>query len=334
MDTRNSTPLVCFSCQNVCIFSSCTVGVVIGTIFVSAVGLGYGSLGSTAFIGCLTGGSSLILFSIGVAFGKIVHLIVLYYRKDTVLSIEKEFQGALTEKASLETIQDLLTKGADINERFDGGVTPLHLAARYHDTDVVAFLLQNGADIKARTDLDEPPSYYALNGGSSESLKLLYEAEGGTPGKMGTFLEECNKIYDIGLDIPALHLAAQYDDRRLIETMLDQGADFNALTPTRKTALHYAAMGGNVKVLKLFQERKLFQNIDIKDHKEQTPLHLAIECIGDLSTLESTILFLINEGADVNAQTSDKETPLALFEQRRIEGSHEQIARVRALLTK
>ncbi len=50
---------------------------------------------------------------------------------------------------NLETVQHLLSKGADINAKDSEGITPLLLAIYTDRTEIAAILIQQGADVNA-----------------------------------------------------------------------------------------------------------------------------------------------------------------------------------------
>lgn len=55
------------------------------------------------------------------------------------------------EKDHIDILQLLIDNGADIEARTLGGETALVLACRYLNTDTVELLIENGADINAKT---------------------------------------------------------------------------------------------------------------------------------------------------------------------------------------
>lgn len=106
----------------------------------------------------------------------------------------------------------LLEAKADIEERtVYGDATALHEAAQAGRPDVVAALLDKGADINAKSDRknNEQPDY-------------------------------CNKT--------PLHLAAEGGHSRVVRLLLERGADINAVTLSNETPFHLAGKGGMTEV--------------------------------------------------------------------------------------
>lgn len=62
----------------------------------------------------------------------------------------------------IETIEVLLTAGAQINARNAWNRTPLHVAARFGHVCVVRLLIDRGADKEARRDTNETPLHFAV----------------------------------------------------------------------------------------------------------------------------------------------------------------------------
>lgn len=74
-----------------------------------------------------------------------------------------------------EIIELLLSFGADIQQRGMNDYTPLHYAAAGNDLKLVEFLLQQGADPRAKTRIDEyaTPLEEAEILGKAEAVELL-----------------------------------------------------------------------------------------------------------------------------------------------------------------
>ena len=72
-----------------------------------------------------------------------------------------------------DTVQQLLTKGADFNAKSNDGETPLHVAAITNNKDVAELLLAKGADIDAKDAHGVTPLYYAAARGGKDTVEIL-----------------------------------------------------------------------------------------------------------------------------------------------------------------
>ena len=72
-----------------------------------------------------------------------------------------------------EPVNALLEKGADINSRAKGGVTPLIHAVEVSEIGVVQLLIEKGADVHAKTDDDRTALSIAVTAGRVEVEELL-----------------------------------------------------------------------------------------------------------------------------------------------------------------
>lgn len=69
--------------------------------------------------------------------------------------------------------QDLSTNLSDLNLPDDAGLTPLHLAALHCHTNIVAFLLEEGAKVNLKTRDGATPLHLAAQEGCTEVADLL-----------------------------------------------------------------------------------------------------------------------------------------------------------------
>ncbi len=77
---------------------------------------------------------------------------------------------------TVEHVQSLVTKGADVNYKVKhSGKSVLMLAASKGREDIVNFLLKKGADAKATDRLRQTPLHYATQGGSLPVVQALVE---------------------------------------------------------------------------------------------------------------------------------------------------------------
>lgn len=79
--------------------------------------------------------------------------------------LHKALDDACTQ-GDVAMVAKCLDEGADINNGFSHGSTPLHIAAEWGNKDVCALLLDRGADIEATDDWDDTPLYRASLTGS------------------------------------------------------------------------------------------------------------------------------------------------------------------------
>ena len=92
----------------------------------------------------------------------------------------------------------LIQQGADVNlGNLHDGITPLHDAAREGDRDVVAFVLQKGAQVDSRSDKGTTPLMRAAVGGSVPAIRCLiaFGADVTLTDKAGATAERCAAKY-------------------------------------------------------------------------------------------------------------------------------------------
>ncbi len=75
-------------------------------------------------------------------------------------------------QGELETVQKMIAKGEDVNRK-SLGKTPLIFAARYNRADIVALLLESGADPRLRCDKGHTALQHAELSGATESANLI-----------------------------------------------------------------------------------------------------------------------------------------------------------------
>ena len=175
----------------------------------------------------------------------------------------------------IEKIKELIQKNPKVvNERGDQRITPLHLAAKVNNKEIVHLLLENKADVNALDQFGNSPVRYAAyysnealleefknqtlyaNSKSKNKLSLadlfnFIETERKTlfdaiqEGRVQTCQEIFKKTpemasYNFNDDMKPIHLAAGFGYPNIIELCLSYGADINSLDKHKKTPLHYA----------------------------------------------------------------------------------------------
>ncbi|SFZ93770.1 Ankyrin repeat-containing protein [Flaviramulus basaltis] len=77
-------------------------------------------------------------------------------------------------KGDLETVQKLIARGADINEK-SNGMTPVMYAAKFNRTDILKLLIAQGANLKAKSDKKMTALEYAELHGAKDAVIILKE---------------------------------------------------------------------------------------------------------------------------------------------------------------
>jgi ankyrin repeat protein len=192
-----------------------------------------------------------------------------------------------------EIIAALIEAGADVNGRDNDGETPLTLAARYSDNPkVVAALIEAGADVNGRDGDGETPLMRACYYNYPEIIAALIEAGA-----------DVNARDDNGKT--PLMRACYYNYPEIIAALIEAGADVNARDNDGKTPLTLAAeYSDNPKVIAALIEAEA--DVNARDNYGETPLMRAAACSGDgdANSLE-TINALLDAGADANIRSGE-----------------------------
>ncbi|WP_027728587.1 ankyrin repeat domain-containing protein [Treponema sp. C6A8] len=246
----------------------------------------------------------------------------------------------LTDDDSVTCAADLILGGAEtnneeyayfesavsdrnLNERFDDGQTPLHIAAIQNHIAIEKYLLVNDADNTAQDSSGSTALHEAVRYGNIEIIKALLDSGanvnskdnlGKTPIMMITPKEKTQEIYNLLISYRAdLNEKDMYGDTVLhnaimvnsdVETdaiLTNNGADVNVRNKEGVTPLHIAVQKDQVGTARLLTENGA--NIHTMDAKGKTPLVLALA--GSQEMLEAVV-------SEKNAMTQDSDgnTPL------------------------
>lgn len=162
---------------------------------------------------------------------------------------------------SVEDVKSLLKEGGAVGKKDKFGRTPLYHAAAHGHAEIVNVLLEEGADA---TEADDEVVDLLIENGADVNLK---DEHGITPP----------------------HRAARYGEKKIVERLIEAGADVDSLT-NRDTPLHKAADEGNPDVAEVLLEAGADPNISNDSGK--TPLDVAEEAeglFGDYEETESVI---------------------------------------------
>ncbi len=170
--------------------------------------------------------------------------------------------------------QDWVLNSNVINAADSSGNTPLHLAAEWQLTEVVAFLVEKGSDLNARNSNGETPLFNAVKADSSAAVTALLNGAGDKRADINardflgnTALHACVRW--------AAHNAARAIAER--DTRTNGKRVLNARNLAGKTALHEAATTGNLSFTRFLLD--FGADVNAADETGKTPLTDAIEAL-------------------------------------------------------
>jgi ankyrin repeat protein len=218
-------------------------------------------------------------------------------------------------QGNIEAVKQFIAAGADVNAKSSrNGSTPLHQAAIGDHKEIAELLIAEGTDVNAENVYGWTPLHYTALGGREEILELLIDNGANVNTK------------DMKGSTP-LHSAASGGHKELVELLIATGADLEAKGNGGETPLdwaikykrnetadllrkhggkygkiHFAALGGDIEVVKEFLAAGADVNKDVwveyPGWMNTTPLLLAAGN-GHKEIAE----LLIAKGADVNAMS-------------------------------
>ncbi|KAF4436576.1 ankyrin repeat protein [Fusarium austroafricanum] len=226
------------------------------------------------------------------------------------------YAGGLESTLNLE---DFLSLGPDLNARNYCGRTPLHIFCQWGSAKSIRRLLREGADINIRDNDRRAPLHYGAEDGCEDVVQVLVEAganlnitdsHGNTPLFLAAFhghdilfehlWNEAQRRLRNNNDRTSLHLAAlgTQDKGISIRKLMSFNLDVEARDAFGRTPLHYAALSGNLHVVRVLLD--YHADIEAEDSERGcTPLYLAAE-----QGKKAIVRLLIRRGASVHGNSA------------------------------
>ena len=134
---------------------------------------------------------------------------------------------------SVDLMERLISKGADVDVRAYLGLTALHQAASMGRLDAAKLLIDHGADLNARGDWGTilQTLIYRRGDSSAEMVRLL--------------LKSGAKLEPFSCGNTELHIAAVQGSTEMARLLVERGAEVNAVNEDGHTPLYYAARHGH-----------------------------------------------------------------------------------------
>ena len=191
----------------------------------------------------------------------------------------------LPKKHSLARLGSGLNDYDEVDDASDAdmGWSPLLRAATNGQEAMVRLLIENGADIEARSPNNGTPLSCAAEGNDGAIVEFLLK-KGANVGAGDDFGWR-----------PLHRVMVNPDGENVAQMLLGHGADVNVRCLYQKSPLHHAIEKGNSAMVSFLLAAGA--DVEARDIAERTPLHTAIE-----SRLENMVHILLEAGADADAK--------------------------------
>ena len=165
-------------------------------------------------------------------------------------------------KGKIDLAKMLITKFAAVNVENRVGELPIHLAAFKGDLDMIKLLIESGSYLNKKTTEDKLPVHYAIAGGRQDVIPFLLKES-----KQNWFIRDA---YGNTL----LHHAAKTSNVQILDILLNQNLDPNALNSQFETPVFNAVRFGTIETIRLLLASDAY--IDIHNRRYETPIDTAM----------------------------------------------------------
>ena len=142
----------------------------------------------------------------------------------------------------IKDVQSLVAGGVDVNGT-DNNCTPLIAAVTENKQEVVAFLLQNGANPNIADNMGQTPIFWAAYNENLEIIKLLI-----TAGADVNFKSNTGEV--------AIMRAVAWGNKAVVQALIDAGADPHIQTKWGDTAISLAKHGNMKEISAILQKQR------------------------------------------------------------------------------
>jgi ankyrin repeat protein len=182
----------------------------------------------------------------------------------------------------LDTARVLLDHGANVDLEDQGGKTPLVAAYRRRNLEIMGLLLEHGTNPDVKYDECGSISHDAAYKGNAEVMELLLQHKADVHIRSTRSTDR----YEYTL----LHWPRSWD-AKLVQILLDHGADINALDALHRTPLYKAVDDGYREAVRVLLGHGA--DVHIRGRKNQTPFQVA-QSVGRMEIAQ----LLLEHGAE------------------------------------
>ena len=191
---------------------------------------------------------------------------------------------------NIQALRDYLSTG-DVNVKNERGMSLLHYAISFGNSEIFDILLENYIDINIQDSKGESPAHYCIINNKINFLKTLIR-------------KGCDLKIENDDGQSPLFKACSLGREEMVYLLLES-QDFNLYNKDSKDETIFMALirSRNVDLLNKIEIDS--EIVDVKNFQGETPLHIAAKS-GDPRVL----LYLLEHKAFVNAKNNQGETPL------------------------
>ncbi|MEI0748269.1 ankyrin repeat domain-containing protein [Brachyspira pulli] len=143
-------------------------------------------------------------------------------------------------KGDIEKLGTIIETNKDLNKQYDK-ITPLSLAAARNDTNMIRFLVQNGADINLEDGYGYSPIMKAVFYNNTNAITTIADLNA-----------DLNAVCSANGQTPLTYLASEYGTAKLCYHLIKKNADVNKQNKNGYTPLMTAAEYGFPSTLGIF----------------------------------------------------------------------------------
>ena len=190
---------------------------------------------------------------------------------------------------NFKTVKLLVEKGANVNAKYEGA-NPLYFAAMNSHNKVIKYLIEKGSEVNILFDRIYPILFHPCKECQKETIEILMKNKADANIIMGNLtmagLVAFNENKNCSLK----------KKEETLRMMIKYGADINIIAPPGINALDMAIMQNNADIEKMLIKLGAKSNQAIGMHA--------------VANNKEMILFLLENGFDINAKNSYGETAL------------------------
>jgi ankyrin repeat protein len=156
---------------------------------------------------------------------------------------------------STEIMELLIDAGADIDgQSGKSGDTPLIIASYMHDYSLARLLIEKGADVNKKNYFGAAPFWGACFLGDYELAELFIDkADLNSPGRYPDLFKKKGEERRFVENITPLMVASKSGDIKIVQLLVDKGADIKSKDSLGRSAIDYAECFKNTDIKKLLQ---------------------------------------------------------------------------------